>query len=155
MRLRRHRLVAALDRLRAAGGQAGEIERHPWATVAECADDQETPIRLHEVRADPDGTPPPANGRRVGDPSYLTLEVVDSARARAFYNAVIGWQVAPGRAEDGWQVQGTAPMIGISGGHEWATAVPVWTVRDLAAAVAAVRGRGGRRPTPIVSRTAP
>lgn len=141
-------LAAALDRLRAAGGRAGEIERHPWGIVAECADDQETPIRLHEVRADPDGTPPPAYGRRVGDPSYLTLEVVDSARARAFYGALLGWQVAPGRVEDGWQVQDTAPMIGLSGGHESATAVPVWTVGDVAAAVAAVRGRGGSATDP-------
>jgi len=141
-------LVAAFDRLRAAGGEAGEIERHPWATVAECLDDQGTSIRLHEVLADPDGTPPPANGRRAGDLSYLTLEVVDSAQARAFYGAVLGWEVAPGRIVDGWQVQGTAPMIGLSGGHEQATAVPVWTVRNVAAAVAAVRGRGGSATEP-------
>ncbi len=141
-------LTAALGRLRAAGGEAGEIERHPWGTVAECTDDQGTPLRLHEVPADAGGSPPPASGRRPGDLSYLTLEVVDSARARAFYNAVLGWQVAPGHVEDGWQVQDTAPMTGLSGGHERATAVPVWTVSDVAAAVAAVRGQGGSATDP-------
>jgi uncharacterized glyoxalase superfamily protein PhnB len=136
-------LTAALDRLRAAGGAAGEIERHPWGTVAECADDQGTPIRLHEVAADPDVTPPPAR-----DLSYLTLEVVDSIKARAFYRAVLGWQIAAGRVADGWQVQGTVPMIGISGGHERATAVPVWPVPDVSAARAAVLGRGGSATDP-------
>ena len=141
-------LVAALDRVLAAGGQAGEIEQYPWGTVAESLDDQATPLRLHEVPADLDGTAPPANRRRAGDPSYLTLEVVDSTRARAFYHAVIDWQFAPGHVEDGWQVQHTAPMIGLSGGHQRATAVPVWTVPDIAAAVVAVRGRNGSATNP-------
>ena len=140
-------LVAAVDRLRAAGGEAREIQRHPWGLVAECLDDQGTAIRLHEVLADPGGTPP-ASVRRVGHPSYLTLEIVDSGRARAFYTAVLGWQVAPGRVADGWQVQDTAPMIGLSGGHGRATTVPVWTVRNVAAAIAAVRERGGSATEP-------
>jgi predicted enzyme related to lactoylglutathione lyase len=141
-------LLAALDRLRAAGGEAGEIERHPWGTVAECLDDQGTSIRLHEVLAAPGGTSSPASRRRAGGLTYLTLEVVDSAQARAFYGAVLGWEVAHGQIEDGWQVQDTAPMIGLSGGHERATAVPVWTVRNVAASVAAVRGRGGLATEP-------
>ncbi|MGI8761880.1 MAG: VOC family protein [Jatrophihabitantaceae bacterium] len=141
-------LAAALDRLRAAGGEAGEIERHPWGTVAECLDDQGTALRLHEAPADADDTPPPATGRRAGGASYLTLEVVDSARARAFYGAVLDWRFAPGRVEDGWQVQDTAPMTGLSGGNERATAVPVWTVPDVAAAVAAVRRHGGSASEP-------
>jgi predicted enzyme related to lactoylglutathione lyase len=141
-------LVAALDLLRASGGEAGEIERHPWGTVAECLDDQGTPIRLHEVLADPDGAPPPANGRGPGDPSYLTFEVVDSELARAFYGAVLGWEVAPGRIDDGWQVQDTAPMIGLSGGHDQANVVPVWMVPSVVVAVGAVRGRGGSATEP-------
>ena len=140
-------LVAAVERLRAAGGEARGIERHPWGTVAECLDDQGTAIRLHEVLAAPDGTPP-ASAHRAGDPSYLTLEIVDAGRARAFYTAVLGWQVVPGRVADGWQVQGTAPMIGLSGGHERATTVPVWTVPNVAAAIAAVRERGGSATEP-------
>ena len=141
-------LPAALDRLRAAGGKAGGIERYPWGAVAQCVDDQGTPLRLHEMPADPDGSGPRANGRRAGDPAYLTIEVIDAARARAFYNLVLGWHVAPGQVQDGWQVQGTAPMIGLSGGHERATVVPVWTVRNVVTAVAAIRARGGSATDP-------
>lgn len=141
-------LAAALDRLQAAGGEPGEIERYPWGVVAECTDDQDTPIRLHAVDPDHAGEPPPPNGRRAGDPSYLTIEVVDAARARAFYVAVLGWQIEHGHVEDGWQVQDTAPMIGLSGSHERATTVPVWTVRNVTDAVAAVRARGGSATDP-------
>ena len=142
-------LAAALDRVRAAGGQAGEIERYPWGTVCR------VPRRPgHAAAAARGARPSPTalrhrpTARRAGDPSYLTLEVVDSTRARAFYRAVLDWQVAPGRVEDGWQVHDTAPMIGLSGGHQRATAVPVWTVPDVAAAVAAVRGRNGSATDP-------
>lgn len=141
-------LVAALDRLRTAGGEPGEIERYPWGLVVECTDDQGTPLRLHELDPAAEGDPPPANGRRAGDPSYLTMEVVESARARAFYVAVLGWQIVHGRVEDGWQVQGTAPMIGLSGGHERGTTVPVWMVLNVADAVATVRACGGSATDP-------
>ena len=52
----------------------------------------------------PDGAPTP--GPRPGDTVYLTLQVPDGARARDFYEAVLGWSVAPGRVADGWQVAG-------------------------------------------------
>lgn len=138
-------LAAAVDRVRAAGGQAGEIERYPWGTVCECTDDQGTPLRLHEV---PDQAGSIAGPTRPSDIAYLTLQVVDSARARDFYGAVLGWTITHGRVEDGWQVHGTSPMIGLSGGHGRAAAVPVWTVRDIAAAVEAVRAQGGTATDP-------
>ena len=57
-----------------------------------------------------------APGPRPGDAVYLTLQVPDGARARDFYEAVLGWSAAPGRVPDGWQVEGTTPMTGIGGG---------------------------------------
>jgi predicted enzyme related to lactoylglutathione lyase len=141
-------LPGALDRLRSAGGSAGEIERQPWASVAECADDQGTPLRLYEVPPHPDESRRPVDRPRAGDPTYLTFEVIDSTRARAFYDTVLGWRVAAGSVEDGWQVRNTFPMIGLSGGHERAAVVPVWTVRSVAIAVAAVRRRGGSATDP-------
>jgi predicted enzyme related to lactoylglutathione lyase len=39
-------------------------------------------------------------------------------------------------------------MIGLSGGHERASTVPVWTVRNVAAAIAAVREHGGSATEP-------
>ena len=54
-------------------------------------------------------TPAPASGPRPGDAVYLTLRVPDGARARDFYEAVLGWSAVPGRVPDGWQVEGTTP----------------------------------------------
>jgi len=61
---------------------------------------------------------------------------------------VLGWRSRPGRAPGGWQVEGTTPMIGVSGGHQRATAVPVWHASDVAAAVARARAAGGTATEP-------
>lgn len=140
-------LEAARARVVAAGGTAGEPRAEPYGRRADCTDDQGTEFAIHEVVGG--GTErPPANGRQPGDLSYLTLEVVDTAKARAFYAAVLGWTFRPGRIEDGWQVQDTVPMIGLSGGHRRATAVPMWWVADIDRAVAAVRAAGGSATEP-------
>lgn len=139
-------LDAARTRIVAAGGTAGEPRREPYGLRADCTDDQGTAFAIHEVQG---GTQrPPANGRRAGDLSYVTLEVVDSQRARSFYGAVFDWTFAPGRIADGWQVEDSVPMTGISGGHERAAAVPMWRVDDIDSAVAAVRRRGGTATRP-------
>ena len=141
-------LEAARDRVLDAGGQAGEIAEEPFGRVVDCTDDQGTRFALWAADPEPAGPPPPVNGSRPGDISYLTLQVGDSARARAFYGAVLGWTFEPGRIDDGWQVSGPAPMTGLAGGHAHATVVPQWIVADLAAAVAAVRAAGGTSTDP-------
>jgi uncharacterized glyoxalase superfamily protein PhnB len=84
-------------------------------------------------------------GPRPGDTVYLTLQVPDGARARDFYEAVLGWSVARGRVADGWQIDNTTPMIGIHGGaHDHLGAVPMYAVDDIEVAVAAVRTAGGQ-----------
>ena len=85
----------------------------------------------------------PSPGPKPGDAVYLTLQVPDGARARDFYDAVLGWSAAPGRVPDGWQVEGTTPMIGIGGGSSEPGMVPMYAVDDLEVAVAAVRTAGG------------
>jgi uncharacterized protein len=90
----------------------------------------------------------PAPAGRDGDIIYITLEVADPARTLAFYGSVLGWRSRPGRAPGGWQVEGTTPMIGVSGGHDRAAAVPVWRVSDVAGAVARVRAEGGTSTDP-------
>ena len=75
-----------------------------------------------------------------GDVVYLTLEVQDSAKARAFYEAVLGWRFTPGPFEDGWSVEGILPMTGMSGGHQQATSVPVYSVPDVRKAVERMNG---------------
>jgi uncharacterized glyoxalase superfamily protein PhnB len=86
---------------------------------------------------------PTSGGPRPGDVAYLTLQVPDGARARDFYEAVLGWTSVPGRVADGWQVEGTTPMIGIGGGTSEPGAVPMYAVDDIEVAVAAVRTAGG------------
>jgi predicted enzyme related to lactoylglutathione lyase len=116
--------------------------------VATCTDDQGTAFAVFHP---PDGDRAPGlapHGTRQGDLAYLTLEVVDSGRARAFYSAVLGWGISPGRVADGWQVDVVRPGTGISGGHDAATAVPMYLVDDIEAAVARVRLSGGTASDP-------
>jgi uncharacterized glyoxalase superfamily protein PhnB len=82
-------------------------------------------------------------GPRPGDVAYLTLRVPDGARARDFYEAVLGWSAVPGRLPDAWQVQSATPMVGIGGGTSEPGAVPMYAVDDIEVAVAAVRTAGG------------
>jgi uncharacterized glyoxalase superfamily protein PhnB len=87
---------------------------------------------------------PSRPGPRPGDTVYLTLQVPDGARARDFYEAVLGWSAVPGRVFDGWQVEGTTPMTGIGGGSPEPSVVPMYAVDDIEVAVAAVQAAGGK-----------
>jgi predicted enzyme related to lactoylglutathione lyase len=142
---------AAVARVRAGGGSAGEPHVEPYGRIAECVDDQGVRFAVF----DPPGRTAQAHGTRShstrrGDLAYVTMEVEDSARARAFYAAVLGWRFAPGRVEDGWQVADVTPLVGVSGGHLAATTVPMYKVDDIAAAVTRVRSAGGTATDPEV-----
>jgi predicted enzyme related to lactoylglutathione lyase len=141
-------LAAALERVRAAGGWAGAPRRESYGLVAGCTDDQDVPFSLHEM---PGGMPAPRpRPERQGDVVYLTFEVVDSTRARAFFGSVLDVQFSPGRVADGWNIANIVPMSGLSGGHARATMVPMYRVDDIAAAVARVRALGGAATDPEV-----
>ncbi|MGD0380809.1 MAG: VOC family protein [Acidimicrobiales bacterium] len=139
---------AAVIRVRAAGGEAREPTDAPFGRVAECVDDQGTAFAVFRPLSGEPGPRLAEHGTRQGDVAYISVEVVDSARTRAFYGAVLGWRVAPGRVEDGWQVEGVRPGTGISGGHTSATAVPLYLVDDIDAAVRRVRAAGGTATDP-------
>jgi len=138
-------VAAAVERVRAAGGTSTEPEERPYGTAADCADDHGTVFALHRAGSGPRS---PENGARQGDLSYLTLEVVDSARFRTFYGQVLGWTFTGGTIEDGWSVPGVSPMTGMHGGNAADTAVPMWKVDDVAAAVERVRAAGGTATDP-------
>jgi uncharacterized glyoxalase superfamily protein PhnB len=92
-----------------------------------------------------DGSASPGTAPRPGDTVYLTLRVPDGARARDFYEAVLGWSMVPGRVEDGFQESSTTPMVGIQGAQgDDLGAVPMYAVDDIEVAVAAVRTAGGQ-----------
>jgi uncharacterized glyoxalase superfamily protein PhnB len=144
-------VATTTERVRAAGGTAGAPHDEPYGLISDCVDDQGVPFAVFE----------PPGGVIVGDPSvptgpthgelaYLTVETVDSDRARAFYGSVLRWRFAPGRVDDGWQVEGVNPMVGISGGHAAATVVPMYRVDDIAGAVESVRHAGGSATSPEV-----
>lgn len=137
---------AAVERVRDAGGQAGEAVRRPHGFVADCVDDQGVPFALYQLSGN---EPRPAlNGTGPGDLAYVTMHVTDSTRARAFYGEVLGWRATPGRASDGWGFEDVSPMVGMSGGHAEMTVVPMYRVDDIGAAVQRVRAAGGTAPDP-------
>ncbi len=90
------------------------------------------------------------HGPRAGDTVYLTLQVPDGARARDFYEAVVGWDLAPGGIRDGFEDAGSTPMVGIHGGslehlgEQHLGVVPMYAVDDIEVAVAAIRTAGGQ-----------
>jgi predicted enzyme related to lactoylglutathione lyase len=142
-------LVAATARVAAAGGAAERPQLEPFGLVSECTDDQGTPFAMFEP---PGGvalrTSSTTRGSGDGDLAYVTMEVADSARARAFYGSVLAWRFSSGRVADGWQVDDIAPMVGLSDGHEIARTVPMYRVDDIVAAVEAVRSAGGAATDP-------
>ncbi len=138
----------AVARVRGAGGVADDPTDEPFGRVANCTDDQGTAFAVFRPPAGGPGPRLAPHGTRQGDLAYLTLEVVDSSRSRTFYGAVLGWEMRPGRVDDGWQVDGVRPGTGISGGHDGATAVPMYLVDDIGAAVARVRAAHGTATDP-------
>lgn len=137
-----------VEQVRTAGGQAEEPTDEPYGRTAMCVDDQGTPFAVYEPPAGSSGARPPANGVRQGDLSYLTLQVVDSARARAFYGGVLGWRFSSGRVQDGWGVEDIVAMTGLAGGSDVGTGVPMWRVDDIDGAVDRVRRAGGTATDP-------
>ena len=138
----------AVARVQAAGGSAEAPTEAGYGRVANCVDDQGVPFAVFRP---PPGAAAPRlapNGTRPGDLAYVTLEVGESARTRAFYGSVLGWRFTPGRVDDGWQVDEARPMTGLHGGHAPATGVPMYLVDDIGAAVARVRGAGGTATDP-------
>lgn len=93
-------------------------------------------------------SPAPSPATRHGEVGYLTYAVRDAERAKVFYGAVLGWRFTPGHVEEGWQIEGTAPMSGMSGGAAEPRIQPLFHVEDLDAALAAVRGHGGQAGEP-------
>jgi predicted enzyme related to lactoylglutathione lyase len=142
-------IAAAAARVQDAGGTAGEPQQEPYGLVSECTDDQGVRFALFQPPGGVSSGPSAArSGLRNGDLAYVTMEVPDSARTRAFYGSVLGWRFSAGSIPDGWQVDDVAPRVGISGGYENATTVPMYRVDDIEAAVAGVRAVGGTATDP-------
>jgi predicted enzyme related to lactoylglutathione lyase len=136
-----HDLDAALERVRAAGGEAQAAEEAPFGRIATCTDPQGLEFAVWQAGGQL--TRPALNGVRAGDLSYVTYGAPSSATFRDFYAAVLGWTFSPGRVGDGWEPTDVAPMSGVAGGVETTWIVPMWKVDDVEAAAARVVGAGG------------
>ena len=139
---------AAVARVRAAGGRAEPPREEPYGRVADCVDDQGLPFAMVQSPAGAAGEGVSPAGHRPGDLAYVVMEMVDSARSRAFYGSVMGWRFSPGRTPGGWNVEGVAPMVGMTGGQDRPTIVPMYRVDDIVLAVERVRGEGGTATDP-------
>jgi uncharacterized glyoxalase superfamily protein PhnB len=140
-------VTAAVERVRASGGHAGEPHQEHGGLLADCVDDQGMAFSLSEAGDGPSrsaGEP----GPRQGELAYLTLGVVDTAQAQDFFSAVLGWGFTPGHMEDGWNVEGVRPMAGMYGGADLPVVVPMYAVDDIGAAVERVRSAGGTATDP-------
>jgi predicted enzyme related to lactoylglutathione lyase len=136
---------AAVARVRAAGGQADDPAQRPHGLVTDCTDNQG--MRFAMVQS-PRSDREPHRQPGQGEVLYLTVQVPDSGLFRDFYGAVFGWTFTPGRIDDGWGVTGVSPMMGMHGGVDRPAVLPMFGVRDVAAAVAAVRAGGGTSTDP-------
>jgi predicted enzyme related to lactoylglutathione lyase len=145
-------MAVAVERVRAAGGRADEPTREPYGLVANCVDDQGLPFAVYEPPVDAPAEAAGSGSYRQGEICYLTIGVPDSARARAFYGAVLGWEFRPGRIEDGWSVliggEEVNYMTGMHGGAERPTVAPMYSVDDIETAVERVRTAGGTATDP-------
>jgi predicted enzyme related to lactoylglutathione lyase len=142
-------IAAGAQRVRDAGGHAGDIKEQPYGLVAACEDDQGLVFSLHQV---PSGMPaprPPSTGARQGDISYLVFQVPDASKARAFFGAVFGMHFEPGRSPDGWNLPDIVPMSGVAGGFARPAVVPMFRVDDIQSAVVRVRTAGGSASEPV------
>jgi uncharacterized glyoxalase superfamily protein PhnB len=84
-----------------------------------------------------------APGRRFGDVGYLTLEVPDGARARAFYERVFGWSTVAGGEPGSFHISSITPPSGIHGRPGDAEFRVYFRVDDIETAAARVREAGG------------
>jgi predicted enzyme related to lactoylglutathione lyase len=133
-------------RIRGAGGTADEPSQEPYGLAAMCADDQGMPFSIFQSPAAERGPVPDAGN---GEIVYLTFEVTDTARFRAFFTSVFGWRFSQGRAGgDRFNIDGVRPLSGLAGGHLETTIVPQYVVEDIDAAVARVRAAGGSADEP-------
>jgi uncharacterized glyoxalase superfamily protein PhnB len=144
-------VAAAVERVRAAGGQAGEPTQEPYGLIADCTDDQGMQFAVYELPPE-ESVGVPAGRYRHGEICYLTIEVADSARARTFFGAVLGWEFTPGQVEDGWSARNAGRevhyMTGLHGGQARSTVVPMFFVDDIGSAVERVRAAGGTATEP-------
>lgn len=150
-------LDRAIERVAAAGGSSEAPREEPWSRTVDCTDDQGTRFSMVGIAAGSTTSRASLAASGHGALTYITMQVEDTARARAFYGAVFGWDFTAGNWPDGWNVVEPVPMTGMAGGRGGGGNLPVYQVDDVAAAAQRVRELGGtasgpdRRPYGVMS----
>lgn len=141
-------LDAAVERVREAGGATEAPRQEPYGYTVDCTDNAGTRFAMVQL---PARAAPSRASRAVpahGTLTYITMQVPDTARARAFYGVVFGWDFTAGNWPDGWNVLEPLPMTGVAGGRGRAGNLPVYQVDDVTQAVQRVREAGGTASEP-------
>ena len=79
----------------------------------------------------------------AGELVYFVIPVPDAERARSFYGSVLGWRFEPGNVPGGYHITNATPPGGLHGGGEGSSPQVFFSVDDIEAALARVRGLGG------------
>ena len=79
----------------------------------------------------------------TGEPTFFELGVGDTARARAFYGELFGWQFEPVGTSGGSSISTPGLPGGLHGGDAGAAPYVFFAVDDLEEALARVRELGG------------
>lgn len=133
---------ATARRVRDAGGTAGDVTQEEFGRAATCTDDQGLPFSIVE-------SPAPAESTAVpGEIVYVTIEIPDEERTKAFFATVFDWHFTPGRVDHGWGIDDIRPMSGLHGGQPRPRVVPMYQVTDIHAATQRVQTAGGTATTP-------
>ena len=141
-------LAIAVERVRSAGGTSDSPERKPWGYSVDCTDPEGTRFSMLELAASSPVSRTALAAPGHGTLTYITMQVTDTAQARAFYGAVFGWDFTAGNWPDGWNVLEPLPMTGMAGGRGGPGNLPVYQVDDVEAAAQRVRDAGGTASAP-------
>lgn len=142
---------AAAERVRAAGGTAGDPTDMPYGRLVDCHDDQGLAFALHQPA--PGGSTIGPDTGAAGELAYVAVQTPDTERARAFYGSVLGWEFVAGTTPGNWHVEvGGEPtrpaMVGLGRHPGPPVVLPMFSVTDVHAALDAVRAAGGTAAEP-------
>lgn len=79
----------------------------------------------------------------TGELSFFELGVEDTAKGRAFYEALFGWEFDTGPSGSGWTIAAPNVPGGMHGGDTGASPYLFFLVDDMDAALDQVRRLGG------------
>jgi hypothetical protein len=142
-------VAAAVRRAEELGGRVVSSEITDGGGWARVADDQGMVLGLWRPGDGRRGSPP--TREPTGEVGYLTLDMPDTVRGRAFYSEMFGWRFDESGTSDGAHVTNTDLPLGI---HRTEAAQGVhlfFRVADLDAAAARVRDLGGHSGEPQVA----